>query len=140
MASFTITSIISDGEQKVTKAVAGVSTVPAKAEEAFVQHKIEVVERIVEVEKIIEVPIDRIVEVVKEVFVDRVVEVEKRVEVQVEKIVEVIKEVPVEIEKLVPAPVQKVLITVHTIPKSMWMIFIIETLVIALLIHYLNNH
>ena len=52
------------------------------------------------VEKIVEVPVERIVEkvVVKEVPVERIVEKEVRVEVPVEKIVEkeVIKEVPVE--------------------------------------------
>ena len=52
------------------------------------------------VEKIVEVPVERIVEkeVVKEVPVERIVEKEVRVEVPVEKIIEkeVIKEVPVE--------------------------------------------
>ena len=69
------------------------------------------VEKIVEVEKRVEVPVETVgeKEVVKEVpvekIVEKVVEVEKRVEVPVEKIVEkeVIKEVPVEkiVEKIV---------------------------------------
>jgi len=84
---------------------------------------IETVEKIVEVEKRVEVPVEKIVEkrvevpvekivekeVIKEVpvekIVEKIVEVEKRVEVPVEKIVEkeVIKEVPVEkvVEKIV---------------------------------------
>jgi hypothetical protein len=54
------------------------------------------VEVIKEVEKIVEVPVDRIVEVVREVPVDRVVEIERQVEVPVDRIVEVEKiiEVP----------------------------------------------
>jgi hypothetical protein len=48
------------------------------------------VERIVEVEKIVEVPVDRIIEVP----VDRVVEIERRIEV------------PYEVEKLVEVPVK----------------------------------
>ena len=53
------------------------------------------------VEKIVEVPVEKIVE--------KIVEVEKRVEVPVEKIVEkeVIKEVPVEVEKIVEKEVIK---------------------------------
>ena len=67
------------------------------------------VEKIVEVEKRVEVPVEKIVEKIVEVpvekVVEKIVEVEKRVEVPVEKIVEkeVIKEVPVEkiVEKIV---------------------------------------
>jgi hypothetical protein len=64
----------------------------------------EVIERIVEVEKIVEVPVDRIVEVEKivEVPVDRIVEVDRVVEVirEVEVPVEVIREV----ERIVEVP------------------------------------
>lgn len=64
---------------------------------------------VVEVEKIVEVPVDRIVEVEKivEVPVDRIVEVEKIVKVPVEKIVEVIREVPVEKIVHIEVPVEK---------------------------------
>ena len=59
----------------------------------------EIVEKIVEVEKVVEVPVEKIVEkrveVPVEKIVEKIVEVEKRVEVPVEKIVEKI----VEIEK-----------------------------------------
>lgn len=75
-----------------------------------------IVEKVVEVEKIVEVPVDRIVEKVVEVPVDRLVEVEKIVEV--EKVVDKIIEVPVEklvevykiveVEKIVEVPVEKI--------------------------------
>ena len=75
---------------------------------------IETVEKIVEVEKRVEVPVEKIVE--KVVEVEKCVEVpvekvvEKIVEVPVEKIVEkeVVKEVPVEVEKRVEVPVEKI--------------------------------
>lgn len=56
-----------------------------------------IVEVIKEVEKIVEVPVDRVVEKIVEVPIDRVVEkiVEVPVDRYVEKIVEVIKEVPI---------------------------------------------
>jgi hypothetical protein len=47
------------------------------------------VERVIEREKILEIPVEKIVEVVKEIYVDRIVEVEKIVQVEVEKIVNV---------------------------------------------------
>lgn len=76
---------------------------------------------IVEKEKRIEVPVDRIVEkkvpveVVK--YVDRVVE--KRVEVPVEKVVEKWVEVPVEkiVEKTVMVPVEKIVYVDRIVPS-----------------------
>ena len=66
------------------------------------------VEKIVEKEVRVEVPVEKIVE--KEVRVEVPVEVEKIVEVPVEKIVEkeVRVEVPVEVEKIVEVPVEKI--------------------------------
>lgn len=55
-------------------------------------------EKIVEKEVIREVPVEKIVEVIKEVPVEKIVIKEVTKEVPVEKIVEVIKEVPVEIK------------------------------------------
>jgi hypothetical protein len=55
-------------------------------------------EKIIEKEVIKEVPIEKIVEVIKEVPVEKVVVKEVIKEVPVEKIVEVIKEVPVQIK------------------------------------------
>ncbi|WWD10289.1 hypothetical protein V865_008424 [Kwoniella europaea PYCC6329] len=74
------------------------------------------VERIVEVEKIVEVPVDRIVEVPVEkiVEVEKVVEVEKIVEIP--KIVQVEKIVEKEIQKIVEVPVEKIVeVTVEKI-------------------------
>lgn len=77
--------------------------------------KVEVVEKIIEKE----IPVEKIVEVIKEIPVDRIVEkiVEKEIpvekivekEVPVEKIVEVIKEVPVEkiVEVIKEVPVEQ---------------------------------
>jgi len=70
--------------------------------EVIVEKLVEVpVEIIKEVEKIVEIPVDRIVEIIKEVEipVDKIVEVEKIVEVPVEVIKEVEK--IVEVEKVV---------------------------------------
>jgi hypothetical protein len=78
------------------------------------------VEVIKEVEKIVEVPVDRMIEIIREVPiieeierivevpVDRIVEIERIVEVPVDRIVEVIKEVEIikEIEKIVEVPVK----------------------------------
>ena len=55
-------------------------------------------EKIVEKEVIKEIPVDRIVEVVKEVPVEKIVIKEVIKEVPIEKIVEVVKEVPVQIK------------------------------------------
>lgn len=76
--------------------------------------EVKVVEKIVEVpvekivEKIVEVPVEKIVEKRVEVPVEKIVEkiVEKRVEVPVEKIIEKIVEKPV--EKIVEVPVEKI--------------------------------
>ena len=57
--------------------------------------------RVETVEKIVEVPVEKIVEKVVEVPVEKIVEVEKVVEVPVEKIVEVEKVVEVPVEKIV---------------------------------------
>ena len=70
-------------------------------------------ERVIEVEKIVEVPVERVIEVEKiiEVPVERVIEVEKIVEVPVEKIVEV------QVEKIVEVQVEKIVeVFVETIP------------------------
>ena len=83
------------------------------------------VEKIVEVEKRVEVPVEKIVEkeVIKEVPVEVEKIVEKRVEVPVEKIVEkeVIKEVPVEVEKIVEkiveVPVEKIVEKIVEVEK-----------------------
>ncbi len=55
-------------------------------------------ERIVEKETIKEVPVEKIVEVIREVPVEKIIIKEVIKEIPVEKIVEVIKEVPVEIK------------------------------------------
>ncbi|KAL0237383.1 hypothetical protein PCE1_000780 [Barthelona sp. PCE] len=62
----------------------------------------------VEVEKIVEVPVEKIVEKIIEIPVE--VEVEKIIEIPVEKIVEKIIEIPVEVEveKIVEIPVEKI--------------------------------
>jgi len=68
-------------------------------------------ERVLEVEKIVEVPVEKIVEVQVEKIVE--VPVEKIVEVQVEKIVEV------PVEKIVEVPVEKIVevyVEVDTLP------------------------
>jgi hypothetical protein len=91
-----------------------------------------IVEKIVHVEKIVEVPVEKIVHIVKEVPVE--------VKVEVEKVIEKIKEIPVEVEKLVEQPVQKLLVTVHKIPPSMWYVIGIQSLIIALLVHYVSAH
>ena len=71
------------------------------------------IEKIVEVEKLVEVPVDKIVEVEKlvEVPVEKIVE--KIIELPVEKIVEKIVEVPVdrivEVEKIIEVPVQNLI-------------------------------
>jgi hypothetical protein len=89
----------------------------------------EVIETIVEVEKIVEVPVDRIVEVpvevikeverIVEVPVDRLVEVVR--EVPVDRIVEVIREVPVEVikevEKIVEVPVDRIVEVIKEVEK-----------------------
>jgi hypothetical protein len=64
------------------------------------------VEVIKEVERIVEVPVDRLVEIVREVPVDRIVEVIREVPVEVIKEVEKIVEVPVEVEKIIHVPVE----------------------------------
>ena len=76
-------------------------------------------ERVLEVEKIVEVPVEKVVEVEKIVEVP----VEKIVEVQVEKIVEVPVEkiVEVQVEKIVEVPVEKIVevyVEVDTLPTT----------------------
>ncbi len=92
--------------------------------------RVETVEKIVEVpvekvvEKIVEVPVEKIVEKKVEVPVEKIVEkkvevpVEKIVEVPVEKIVEKTVEVPVEkvVEKIVEVPVEKVVEKIVEVP------------------------
>jgi len=88
----------------------------------------EIVERVVEVEVIKEIPVDRVVEVPVDRVVDRYVEVhvekivEKVKEVPVEHVV--VKEVPVEVERLVekvivkevPVPVEKIVEKIVEVP------------------------
>jgi hypothetical protein len=88
----------------------------------------EIVERVVEVEVIKEIPVDRVVEVPVDRVVDRYVEVhvekivEKVKEVPVEHVV--VKEVPVEVEKIVekvvvkevPVPVEKIVEKIVEVP------------------------
>jgi hypothetical protein len=68
------------------------------------------------VEKIVEVPVDRIVEKIVEVPVDRIVE--KIVEVPVDRIVEVIKEVPVYKEVIREVPNGEVRVEVREVIKE----------------------
>ena len=72
--------------------------------------EVKIVEKIVEVEKVVEVPIEKIV--LKEVPVEKIVEkiVEKEIPVEVEKIIEKRIEVPVEVEKIVEKIVEKVVV------------------------------
>ena len=68
----------------------------------------EVIEKIVEVEKLIEVPVEKIVEKVVEVPIEKIVE--KVVEVPIDRVVEIIKEVkspPIEIIKYVDREIIK---------------------------------
>jgi len=88
----------------------------------------EIIERVVEVEVIKEIPVDRIVEVPVDRVVDRFVEVnverivEKIKEVQVEHVV--VKDVPVEVERVVekvivkevPVPVEKIVEKIVEVP------------------------
>lgn len=88
--------------------------------------KTQVVEKIVEVpvekivEKVVEVPVEKVVEKVIEVPIEKVVEktievpVEKIVEVPVEKVVEKTVEVPV--EKIVEVPVEKIVEKIVEVP------------------------
>ena len=72
--------------------------------------EVKIVEKIVEVEKVVEVPVEKIV--LKEVPVEKIVEkiVEKEIPVEVEKIIEKRIEVPVEVEKIVEKIVEKVVV------------------------------
>jgi hypothetical protein len=68
----------------------------------------EVIEKIVEVEKIVEIPVDRIVETIKEVEVVKYVDREVIKEIPVEKIVKIYdKSEPQIIEKIVEVPIEK---------------------------------
>ena len=64
--------------------------------------------RVETVEKIVEVPVEKVVEKIVEVPVEKIVE--KNIEVPVEKVVEKVVEVPVEkiVEKIVEVPVEKI--------------------------------
>ncbi|MBR2300209.1 MAG: cell division protein ZapA [Alphaproteobacteria bacterium] len=78
--------------------------------------------RVETIEKIVEVPVEKIVEKVVEMPVEKIVEVEKRVEVPVEKIVEKVVEVPVEkiveVEKRVEVPVEKIVEVEKEVPQN----------------------
>lgn len=87
----------------------------------YVDHNIpqvepEIVERIVEVEKIVEVPIEIPVEVDRIVEVEKIVEVPVEVQkvVEVEKLIEVVREVP--IEKIIEVPVEKLVEVIKEVP------------------------
>lgn len=76
-------------------------------------------------------------EVIKEIPVEVLKEVEKIVEVPVEKIVEVIKEVSIEVEKIIYRDVEvikekevEILTEIKTIPKWMWSIVGLQSLII----------
>lgn len=90
----------------------------AKAGVRAPEVKTEVVEKVVEVpvekivEKVVEVPVEKVVEKVVEVPVEKIVE--KVVEVPVEKVVEKVVEVPV--EKIVEVPVEKIVEKVVEVP------------------------
>ena len=82
----------------------------------------QVIEKIVEVEKIIEIPVEKIIEVPVDRIVEKVIEIEKPIEI--EKIVEVpvekivIKEVPVDrvIEKIIEVPVDRIVEKIVEVP------------------------
>jgi len=85
--------IINDAAEKAVKEYG--SSNPLAERVIEVEKIVEVpVEKVIEVEKIVEVPVEKIVEVEKVIEVEKIVEVqvEKIVEVQVEKIVEVFVE------------------------------------------------
>lgn len=104
-----------------------------------------IVEKINEVVRTIEVPVEKIIvqtiEVPIEKIVDRVVEVIKHVEVPVEKLVykeiSTIKEVPVYLEKLVDREIEivkEVEKEIKVIPKIVFTIMAVEALMIILLL------
>jgi hypothetical protein len=110
--------------------------------QALVNANTSVTNTIVQVEKTVEVPVEKIVTVIKEVpveveklvHVDRIVEVIKEVPVEVEKIVEVIKHVEVKVEKIVQMPIhviKRVEVEVTKVPKFVWIIMAIQTLAIV---------
>lgn len=87
----------------------------------YVDHNIpqvepEIVEKIVEVERIVEVPIEIPVEVDRIVEVEKIVEVPVEVQkvVEVEKLIEVVREVP--IEKIIEVPVEKLVEVIKEVP------------------------
>ena len=77
---------------------------------------IERVEVQVPVEKLVEVPIDRVIEKIVEVPIEKIVE--KIIEIPVERIVEKIIEIPVEkiVQKIVEIPVEKIVIKHIEVP------------------------
>lgn len=107
------------------------------------------------IEIVKEVPVDRIVEVVKhievpvvkevQVFVDKIVEVVKYIEVPIDRIVEVIKEVPVEIEKIVNKEVEIIknvevpsfinrIVVQYKSPDYIKAVIIVQSIVIGILL------
>ncbi len=111
------------GDKEIVEVIKEVPVEVVK--ERIIEKPVEV-EKIVQVEKIVtkEVPVDRIVEkeVIKEVPVEKIVEVEKPVEVEkiveVEKPVEVIREVEVEKEviKEIEVPVEVIKEVIKEVP------------------------
>jgi len=100
MVGLLVADELQDAKQK-----GGVPEVKTQVVEKIVEVPVEkIVEKVVEVP--VEVPVEKIVEKTVEVPVEKIVEVEKVVEVPVEKIVEKTVEVPV--EKIVEVPVEKV--------------------------------
>ena len=82
---------------------------PSVPQVQYIEKIVEVpVEKIVEKEVRIEVPVEKIVEVEKVIEVEKIVE--KEVPVEVEKIIEKRVEVPVEVEKIVEKIVEKVVV------------------------------
>ena len=110
-------------ELQEAKQKGGAPEVKTQVVEKVVEVPVEkIVEKVVEVpvekvvEKIVEVPVEKVVEVPVEKIVEKTVEVpvEKVVEVPVEKIVEKTVEVPV--EKIVEVPVEKIVEKVVEVP------------------------
>lgn len=107
----------------------------AKIEE--LEKKQEVIERIVEVEKLIEVPVEKIIE--KMIYVDKIIEVP----VEIEKIVHIDKPIHidriveriVEVEKVVEKPYEIVRLQFQKfIPKYIYGIILLEAIIIGILL------
>jgi hypothetical protein len=140
MATFSVTSSISNGARNIQKAD-DAQPFPQTTPEPAIQY----------IEKEVQVVVEKIVEVKVEVekIVEKPIEIIKEVRVEVpiiqERIVEVIREVPTTIEKevqvfvdrVIETPVKHVYTTVKQIPNSIWYVVAMESLIIVLMAHYL---